>query len=166
MYTEEWEEYLRDPSPWNNKVEVWADFVKEPSAWIFNAEINHEIADLIYEKKYDSVIKYNGHIIMLYGFAVECYLKAAILKSGMNPISEDKTKLDARFKNHDLIYFHKHLFGSIDNETEHYLKKLRRGIESGKYPFETAPNKDDYKKDIDKTVLFCRDLIKKLKNKS
>ncbi|GEM_PF-41506 len=146
----------------NDDNEVWKESVRNPSTWISSADINKEIADLVYGK-YKSGIEYRGHIIMLYGLALECHLKANAIKNGIIAVNKTKVQLNDKFKSHDLIYFYTYLFRAADDETKNYLEKIRRGVESGKYPFEKKPSKDNYKVEIDKIVSFCLNLIKKLK---
>ncbi|MHB9019736.1 MAG: DUF2779 domain-containing protein [Minisyncoccota bacterium] len=172
MYNiESWEAYLENPSPWDNKIEFWKECVRNPFHWISQGETNQEIANLIYNSHRSTVInsncgKYGGHIMMHYGLAIECYLKGISLQKGMDPLNAANTELEGNFKSHNLVYFYKFVFGDIDIVTKNYLEKLKRGIESGKYPFEKVPIESNYKKDIEDIVLFCQYLIRVCKIKA
>ena len=151
----------KSPEEISLDVEAWAESSCDPLLWASKAETNIEIAELLY-KNYKDGIKYRGHIMMIYGLALECYLKALSVKNGMIPLEKDRMGLNGTFTSHNLLYFYNFCFKNIDIEIKKCLNKLERGIRSGKYPFEKNPASDAYDDDIDKTIVFTKDLIEKI----
>lgn len=137
--------------------EIWHESVQNHSHWAYQAKINQEVADFVYEKFKDSV-DHHGMIMMLYGLSLECYLKFNMLKLGYIPVDvlpnsmgsiekdidenniKSKLKLKEEFTKHNLQFFYKYCMGKIDDKVKNYLEKLERAVKSGKYPFEKMHN--------------------------
>ncbi len=75
---------------------------------------------------------------------------------------KSRTENKDKFYSHSVLDFYEYCFGVPNDEFKNYLEKIRGGIEAGKYHIEKKPNKDDFTEEFDKTVMFCRDLIRGL----
>lgn len=108
-------------------------------------------------------------ILMFYGLALECYLKALLIKLNLIKIFDDKDpyKLNDNLIKHLSITFYeryKQTFPEIDDEGKKHIKLLHRAILSGKYPFEKTPSGDfPYTSDFDNTIVFSKKIINDIK---
>ena len=168
------------------KKNVFIKRSEDPISWISSGLSSEEIAKIFY-RKYDSYYKrleenhtttkrgrfnridgdLHRYILMFFGYAIENYLKAALIKKGLiNPISQNpELQLSKEVLKHDLENYYKRLFGDgiVDYEKE-VLENLKMAILSGKYP---VPKffKDyySYTYKLEETVNVFKKIIKKIK---
>ena len=108
-------------------------------------------------------------VLMFYGFAIECYLKALLVKEEVIEIFDEKNefKLHEKLCKHLSVGFYedyKENFPKINNNGKKHIGYLHRAILSGKYPFEKSPSKYfAYTAYFNNTVTFSKKLIFEIK---
>jgi|GEM_PF-4333280 hypothetical protein len=170
---------------------------RRPDFWRSTAELNRYIADLLYERYLKAHEKYRKwmeaaatppfnwrkvssktlsdmglgrYALMFYGLAMECYLKAYIVKQGFDPIQNASTSnpsLKSQFLNHNLSsYMRQALIPSSVSRPTRYIRNLERAILAGKYPFEkNVVEANAYTAELDETVKFAKSVNRYLKRK-
>lgn len=169
----------------------WADSVQKPEFWKESGERNLLVARYLHKKyigsskkiekmsnefksykisnntyKFTSIYK---NVVMQYGFALECFVKALLIKNKSLQIfsREQQDKLSDGLLNHISINFYIHyrnILPVLKKEEFIFIDNLHRAVLAGKYPFEKEPQIfKSYTGTFDETIIFCNKLIKKIK---
>ncbi len=158
----------------------WEVAIKDYRNWGKAAEINEYVANLLFRRNrraYKKLLQDTCHlpkvykdintarlVAMLYGLALEGYLKTALIKSRKIKVLHSG-KLNSQLTGHNLNkLFNQVTDRQLANKEETILKNLERAIKSGKYMFEKYYNLNPYLISLDETSLKAKDLIKLVKN--
>lgn len=179
------------------KIDYYKNNAQDWKSWFYNGITNEEVAGHL-NKQYASYYKrcelfcyetikgvqkrklqhYKGgwhrYILMFYGLAIECYLKAYLIKNNqITNIVEHKDnlpQLTREIVNHNILNFWKMAFNEVhelDDKEQEIFDNLQRAIKDGKYFIERkfSPQKYAYTAGMSANIKSIQEIIKFIKKK-